>query len=266
MKLSDMLAGRKSEDPKDKPSGVRITFEPSAGLLEHIDALAKDTKCSREEAAAAFAAMGYVSKQAVSGLFGAIAGAAKKIESGEDEADYRVQELRLTEAAGKKEGFEEAAKACDAIAARRSEIPRSVAEQCASTIRELKQAFVKDAMKRLKAKPGFFEGNRLARALEVVAASTEARKIECEDPESGVPGRRLKTNLQDLAALRLAHHETLRPGPEDLARLFHEIYEQLAPEFGYETREASRKPWHEVPEKNRKLMTAVCERILRVVV
>jgi hypothetical protein len=33
---------------------------------------------------------------------------------------------------------------------------------------------------------------------------------------------------------------------EALARLFHETYERLAPEFGYETRKASAVPWEEV--------------------
>jgi hypothetical protein len=49
---------------------------------------------------------------------------------------------------------------------------------------------------------------------------------------------------------------------EDLARRFHETYERLAPSFGYETREASAKPWSEVPENNRNLMIAVCAEIL----
>lgn len=49
---------------------------------------------------------------------------------------------------------------------------------------------------------------------------------------------------------------------ESLAKRFHEAYERLAPAFGYETREASAKPWAEVPENNRQLMVAVCEVIL----
>jgi hypothetical protein len=44
---------------------------------------------------------------------------------------------------------------------------------------------------------------------------------------------------------------------ERVARAFHEAYERLAPEFNYETREASAKPWEEVPEQNRDLMIAV---------
>ena len=48
-----------------------------------------------------------------------------------------------------------------------------------------------------------------------------------------------------------------RPGPERIARMFHEAYERLAPSFAYETREASAMPWAEVPENNRRLMTAV---------
>lgn len=49
---------------------------------------------------------------------------------------------------------------------------------------------------------------------------------------------------------------------EALAQRFHETYERLAPSFGYETREASAKPWADVPQQNRLLMIAVCAEIL----
>jgi len=49
---------------------------------------------------------------------------------------------------------------------------------------------------------------------------------------------------------------------ERTARQFHEAYERLAPLFGYKTREASAKPWEEVPEQNRDLMRAVCAEVL----
>ena len=45
--------------------------------------------------------------------------------------------------------------------------------------------------------------------------------------------------------------------PEDIARAFHETYERLAPEHGYETRKASAVPWEDVPEQNKSLMIAV---------
>jgi hypothetical protein len=51
--------------------------------------------------------------------------------------------------------------------------------------------------------------------------------------------------------------------PEDLARLFHTTYEDLAPEFAYETRLASRKPWELVPENNKKLMVAVAGSVMQ---
>ena len=51
---------------------------------------------------------------------------------------------------------------------------------------------------------------------------------------------------------------------EQLARLFHETYEELAPKFNYETRKASAKPWADVPENNKRLMIAVAEKILSV--
>jgi len=51
------------------------------------------------------------------------------------------------------------------------------------------------------------------------------------------------------------------PG-ETLARMFHEKYERLAPEFGYKTREASAVPWDDVPADNKALMVAVCTEIV----
>lgn len=52
-------------------------------------------------------------------------------------------------------------------------------------------------------------------------------------------------------------------GAEFLARLFHEAYERLAPEFGYRTREASAVPWEDVPENNKRLMIATAEEVRR---
>jgi hypothetical protein len=51
--------------------------------------------------------------------------------------------------------------------------------------------------------------------------------------------------------------------PEELAQLFHETYERLAPDFGYKTREASAKPWSDVPGQNKNLMIAVAGEILK---
>jgi len=55
------------------------------------------------------------------------------------------------------------------------------------------------------------------------------------------------------------------PEAESLAKAFHETYERLAPSYGYETRKESAKPWSEVPEKNKRLMIAVCSEILNMV-
>ncbi len=51
---------------------------------------------------------------------------------------------------------------------------------------------------------------------------------------------------------------------EQLAKLFHETYERFAPQFGYETREESRKEWQNVPWRNRQLMIAVAKEILAI--
>jgi hypothetical protein len=49
---------------------------------------------------------------------------------------------------------------------------------------------------------------------------------------------------------------------EPIARRFHDLYEELAPTVGYETRDASRKPWADVPAQNKELMVAVVQRLL----
>jgi hypothetical protein len=49
---------------------------------------------------------------------------------------------------------------------------------------------------------------------------------------------------------------------EQIAQAFHEAYERLAPDFGYKTREASAKPWAQVPEQNKSRMVAVVQPLL----
>jgi hypothetical protein len=49
---------------------------------------------------------------------------------------------------------------------------------------------------------------------------------------------------------------------EEIARKFHETYENFAPNYGYETREASAVPWKDVPEKNKALMIAVVAELI----
>lgn len=48
-----------------------------------------------------------------------------------------------------------------------------------------------------------------------------------------------------------------------LAKRFHETYERLAPRLNYKTRHESAVPWHKVPDKNKMLMIAVCEELLK---
>lgn len=56
----------------------------------------------------------------------------------------------------------------------------------------------------------------------------------------------------------------IAPDPAaELARLFHETYEALAPQHGYETREASRVPWEDVPANNQNLMIATAREVLK---
>lgn len=53
-----------------------------------------------------------------------------------------------------------------------------------------------------------------------------------------------------------------REHAEMVARRFHELYEELAPSHGYETREASRTDWSRVPPANKALMISVAYALL----
>lgn len=44
---------------------------------------------------------------------------------------------------------------------------------------------------------------------------------------------------------------------ELIAKFFHETYERQAPTYNYQTREASAKPWADVPDQNKNLMITV---------
>ena len=52
------------------------------------------------------------------------------------------------------------------------------------------------------------------------------------------------------------------PNAESVAKLFHETYERLAPVYNHETRQETRRPWEEVPERNKRLMIAVAAEVL----
>jgi phosphatidylethanolamine-binding protein (PEBP) family uncharacterized protein len=52
---------------------------------------------------------------------------------------------------------------------------------------------------------------------------------------------------------------------ELLAKLFHETYERLAPNYGYTTRKSSAVAWEDVPEPNKSLMIAVADHVLDAV-
>jgi len=65
------------------------------------------------------------------------------------------------------------------------------------------------------------------------------------------------------AVYRLAAEADDALTPEALAQMFHETYERLAPEYNYETRKESAKPWEDVPADNKALMIATCDEIMR---
>ena len=117
----------------------------------------------------------------------------------------------------------------------------------------------------------------------VLNIATEALK---EPTESGIPsdkdldfdsqyqklfnaiadsgGTPLESEMQDI--IRIVHRDfpfepTESYSEEELAKLFHDTYERLAPEFGYATREDTKV--FDQNSANGKLMVAVCEVILQ---
>lgn len=52
-------------------------------------------------------------------------------------------------------------------------------------------------------------------------------------------------------------------GAELLAQRFHETYERLAPNYGYQTRRDSAVPWDDVPTHNKQLMIATARELIR---
>lgn len=50
--------------------------------------------------------------------------------------------------------------------------------------------------------------------------------------------------------------------PEQLAELFHETYEHLAPAFGWRTKKGCNVPFYLLPQRNKALMVATCQTVL----
>ena len=85
---------------------------------------------------------------------------------------------------------------------------------------------------------------------------TTDNRIVCSQPEDSPLHDERRWPSHPFTPVQPTPVEALPEG-ERWARLFHETYERLAPTFGYETRRESAVPWEDVPEDNRRLMTAV---------
>lgn len=88
-----------------------------------------------------------------------------------------------------------------------------------------------------------------------------ARRIEHLEADLAELRERWRSCVDTIDAIRstLANDDTR----EYVAWRFHNHYEELAPEFGYVTREPSAVPWARVPEQNRRLMIATSGHVLR---
>lgn len=88
-----------------------------------------------------------------------------------------------------------------------------------------------------------------------------AVSLPCPACNVVVPLRRTEREAADSVAMTSGI--AIAPeAAEAIARLFHDMYERLAPAFGYRTREASAVPWDDVPQANRDLMTATVGGVL----
>lgn len=76
-------------------------------------------------------------------------------------------------------------------------------------------------------------------------------------------GKSLEEVREDVLDANFPERMQRRERAEQIAKEFHEVYEELAPQYGYKTREASAVPWDQVPAANRQLMVATCDRLLR---
>jgi len=76
---------------------------------------------------------------------------------------------------------------------------------------------------------------------------------------------RAEEALVALSRVQAASEQTEKAlaDPERVARLFHESYERLAPQFAYRTRQASAVPFDDVPENNRNLMIAAAGEVCK---
>jgi chromosome segregation ATPase len=104
-----------------------------------------------------------------------------------------------------------------------------------------------------------------AQQAEIDRLQAEITRLRAVNASLVVRNREMAQELADLKNWRHALQESLSEiegSAEELARTFHETYERLAPQFHYETREASAVPWHLVPAVNRNLMIAVAAEIL----
>lgn len=83
------------------------------------------------------------------------------------------------------------------------------------------------------------------------------RDFECQILRTLVEG--VEENVRDRLLAGVKH----LPDAYNLARMFHEEYERLAPELGYRTREESSVPWDRVPATNKNLMIATARAVLK---
>jgi DNA-binding MarR family transcriptional regulator len=89
---------------------------------------------------------------------------------------------------------------------------------------------------------------------ELLQAALDAAKADLSKALDS--NRLLAARVRELEVAVVLPVDGRAPDAEVVAKLFHEQYERLAPEFAYSTRKESAVPWEDVPEKNRRLMIA----------
>jgi hypothetical protein len=72
----------------------------------------------------------------------------------------------------------------------------------------------------------------------------------------------LKTPRRNSVEQFLHDELTAKSEPKQMAKWFHEAYEEIAKEIGWETQDNCKTEFDELPEKNKETMIKVCERWL----
>lgn len=115
----------------------------------------------------------------------------------------------------------------------------------------------------------WFDLERAQAILRLAHIAATPEQLDILEHTATIVGYAFKTREEvaqcfpDLFAIHALEGGECMTPEEILAKLWHETYERMAPEFLYDTRASSAVLWSKVPADNKQLMIAVCREIIR---